>query len=331
MELLDKYLQNVRTYLPREQRDDIIKELSDNILSQMEDKESELGRPLTAVEQEAIIKQHGEPMTVVGSYQLDTRSVAFGRLLIGPVLYPFYIRVLSITMGLSLAAHLLISMALYAAGQLITIEGLISSLIVHLAIQFSIITVIFTAAQANAIRFPDVWDPVAQVFENSGTIGAKGESRFEAFAELVVLVVVFLWLLNVETSQTLILGAGGAVLTFAPIWQTLYIPALLLTFAGIANSAIIILCPEWTRFRLFTSVLIDVAALILGGVLLMAGEWIVLANPAAAPHDALQMVDSINNIAFWCLLISLFVCGGMALFDTYKLLRLQQNFTVQRV
>ncbi len=56
MELLDRYLQAVREYLLRNRRDDIVKELGDNILSQMEDKAAELGRPLTEAEQAAILK-----------------------------------------------------------------------------------------------------------------------------------------------------------------------------------------------------------------------------------------------------------------------------------
>ncbi|HYP40133.1 MAG TPA: hypothetical protein VEX13_07205, partial [Chloroflexia bacterium] len=279
MELLDKYLQSVRSYLPREQRDDIIKELSDNILSQMEDKESQLGRPLTASEQEAIINQHGAPLTVVGRYQFDTRSVAFGRQLIGPVLYPFYIRVLSITLGLSMAVHLVIAIALYAARQSITLDGVISSIIVHLAIQFGTITLIFTAAQANATKHPDMWDPVAKAFDMSDSVGSKKYSRFEAFAEIVILLVVFYWLLNLNASQTLSLGADGPVLMLAPFCQGLFFQLLLLTFAGIIRSAFMMLRPDWARLRLMTSVFMDVASVIIVGVLITAGEWILLANP----------------------------------------------------
>lgn len=334
MELLEKYLQSVRAYLPREQRDDIIKELSDNILSQMEDKESELGRPLAASEQEAIIKQHGAPITVAGRYQFDTRSVAFGRQLIGPVLYPFYIRVLSITVGLSMVAHLVIAIALYAAGQSITVEGVISSSIVHLAIQFGIITMIFTAAQANATRHPDLWDPVAKAFDMSGSASIKQYSRFEAFTEFAILLVVFLWLLNLEASQNLILGADGPVLTLAPIWQTLYIPILLLTFAGMVRSAILMLRPTWSRLRLLTGVLMDVSSMIVAGVLITAGEWILLVKPVAASPDDLRklvtLAETINGFVFWGLVATVIICGGMALFDAYKLLRLQQRITPQR-
>ena len=47
MELVDRYLKTVGTLLPKEQKDDILRELSENIRSEMEDKEMELGRPLT--------------------------------------------------------------------------------------------------------------------------------------------------------------------------------------------------------------------------------------------------------------------------------------------
>ena len=334
MELLDTYLQSVRSYLPRAQQDDIIKELSDNILSQMEDKEAALGRPLTAVEQEAIIKQHGDPLTVVGRYQLDTRSVAFGRQLIGPVLYPFYIRVLTIVMGLSFLAQVVIGLALYAAGQAVTADGVISSILVQLAIQFGIITLVFTVAQANATRFPAMWAPLEQVFDRPGAGGGKAYSRFEAFAELVVLLVAFLWLLNVDVGRNLVLGADGPVLAFAPIWQAVYIPVLVLTFAGMVRSALVLLRPAWSRLRLLTSVLLDVAVLILAGVLIAAGDWIVLAGPGAVAPDELgrlvTLVATINQFVFWGLVGTVIICGGMALSDGYKLLRLQQRATVQR-
>ena len=45
MEMIDRYLQAVKFALPQAQRDDIIKELRDSILSQIEEKEATLGRP----------------------------------------------------------------------------------------------------------------------------------------------------------------------------------------------------------------------------------------------------------------------------------------------
>jgi len=77
MELLDRYLNAVRSCLPEAQRDDIINELSENLRSQIEDQEASLGRPLTEAEVEAILKRHGHPLLVAGRFRQDQRSLAF--------------------------------------------------------------------------------------------------------------------------------------------------------------------------------------------------------------------------------------------------------------
>jgi len=45
MDILASYLRAVKRCLPRAQSDDIIKELSDDLRSQMEEQQSALGRP----------------------------------------------------------------------------------------------------------------------------------------------------------------------------------------------------------------------------------------------------------------------------------------------
>src|SRR5690349_3970708 len=83
MEILDRYLKAVKLWLPSEQRQDIIAELSEDLHSQIEDRESELGRPLNNAEVDAILKKLGPPMLVAQRY-LPQRS------LIGPALFPTY-------------------------------------------------------------------------------------------------------------------------------------------------------------------------------------------------------------------------------------------------
>ena len=88
MELLDRYLQAVKFWLPRKQNTDIVAELSEDIRSEIEDKEAELRRPLVQAELEAILTRWGHPMMVAERY-LPQRS------LIGPVLLPAYTLVLT--------------------------------------------------------------------------------------------------------------------------------------------------------------------------------------------------------------------------------------------
>src|ERR1700679_1868380 len=91
MDLLERYLQQVRKYLPwtlsRARQDDILAELRANYESQLEEREADLGRPLTEGEMIDWLKHLGNPMQVAGHYQ----PVQY---LIGPMLFPMYLYVL---------------------------------------------------------------------------------------------------------------------------------------------------------------------------------------------------------------------------------------------
>ncbi len=89
MELLDRYLQAVKFWLPKGQKQDIIAELSEDIRSQIEEKENELGRKLNEAEAEAIFKRVGRPVLVANRYSPQ-------QYLIGPLLFPIYRFVLKI-------------------------------------------------------------------------------------------------------------------------------------------------------------------------------------------------------------------------------------------
>src|ERR1022692_4732641 len=91
MDLLDRYLQAVKKYLPLRRQDDIIAELRANMESQLEDKESELGRPLTTGEIEEWLKQMGSPMLVAARYQPQ-------QYLIGPAIFPIYWHVMRLAL-----------------------------------------------------------------------------------------------------------------------------------------------------------------------------------------------------------------------------------------
>src|ERR1700730_10824573 len=83
MELLDRYLKAVKFWLPNEQKQNSIGELAEDTRSQIEDKESKLGRQLSDFEIESILKKSGPPMLVAQRYLPQ-------RYLIGPGLFPMY-------------------------------------------------------------------------------------------------------------------------------------------------------------------------------------------------------------------------------------------------
>src|ERR1700761_5846160 len=91
MELVDRYLHAVSFWLPEDQHDDIVAELREDIHSEIEERESELGRPLTRLEAEALLKRRGNPVVVAQRYLPQ-------RFLIGPRLFPMYCLVLKIAL-----------------------------------------------------------------------------------------------------------------------------------------------------------------------------------------------------------------------------------------
>jgi hypothetical protein len=89
MGLIERYLQAVKFWLPRRQKNDIIAELSADIYAQIEEREAELGRKLTEAEVEAQLKQRGHPLLVANRFQPQGY-------LIGPGFFPVYCFVLKI-------------------------------------------------------------------------------------------------------------------------------------------------------------------------------------------------------------------------------------------
>src|SRR5512134_3652288 len=101
MDLVERYLQAVRFWLPRKQRDDVGRELSEDMRAQIEDKEAELGRRLSDDETAALIKGFGHPLTLALRYQQ-------GRYLIGPEVFPIFLFAVKSVLGVLAAVHIVL-------------------------------------------------------------------------------------------------------------------------------------------------------------------------------------------------------------------------------
>ena len=100
MDLVDRYVNDVRTFLPRgRSRTTSSMSFPRTSAPRWMTAKPNLGDRSPRTEQETILQQHGHPMIVAGRYQPNQGSVAFGRQLIGTALFPFYLRVLGIAMG----------------------------------------------------------------------------------------------------------------------------------------------------------------------------------------------------------------------------------------
>lgn len=290
MNLLERYLQAVRFFLPRQQQDDIVRELSENLISQMEDREEELGRPLTEDEQADILRRHGHPMLVAGRYRSHQQ-------LIGPVFFPIYVFALKAGVGVALLVTVVTA----------TITAIVNGAPVRQGVEaflafpgralmvFAWTTLGFAAldfAQAR-LKLPRTWDPrtLPKVVRHADRI-----SRARSVCELLLTTAYAVWLLVLPWAPFLVLGPAAAILEPAPVWRIVYIPLLLLAAAGVAQSVINFIRPYWTPARSLIRAGIHAGTFLAAAVLLRSGEWVVARAGATLPDGASldQVVDIIN-------------------------------------
>jgi hypothetical protein len=240
MELLDRYLQAVKRHLPWERQDDIIAELGANLEAQLEDKEAELGRPLTKEEAEQWLKQMGSPIQVAARYQRQ-------QYLIGPALFPTYWYVLRL-------AFFWIT-TVYVIARVITVAAQGSSVEAYAGIAFglpwiwlvnaAIITLVFAVIELSAPRFPEKFSKFGPLAGSmAGPLNARwspldlppvgavdGENKpwsfAKAMAEVIFGCLFFAWLLLVPHYPYLLFGPGAWYLaslpyTLAHAWWPFY-------------------------------------------------------------------------------------------------------------
>jgi hypothetical protein len=296
MKLLEKYLQTVRFFLPGRNQDDIIRELSENLVSQMEDREAELGRELTEDEQADILHRHGHPMVVASSYRSQQR-------LIGPVFFPLYLLALKVGFGVAGIVTVVLT-AISAAMSPDVPRQVIQGLLAYpgrALMVFAWTTLGFAAldyAQSH-LKIAHKWDP-----RTLPDVPRRQEwsTRGQALCELIASSAALVWLLLVPTTPVLMLGPAAAFVSLAPIWAQMYVPMLAVMIAHIAITLITLIRPYWTPTRSLARVGIQVASVIVFMLLRRADAWVVLkpasAEAAAGGSASLMRVTEIINTGF---------------------------------
>ena len=161
MELIDRYLQAVKFWLPKNEKHDIIAELSEDLRAQIEDREAELGRKLNETEVAELLMRRGRPVLVANQFRPQQQ-------LIGPVLFPIYVFVLKIVAAFYLLPWVLvwITVAIYRPahpGQslITTIGSFWTSFWPMTLSMIGSVTIIFAILERvqQKSKFMEKWDP----------------------------------------------------------------------------------------------------------------------------------------------------------------------------
>ena len=273
MDTLESYLATVGKYLPKGQEADILGELRDHLLSLIEDREGALGRPLTEAEQEDLLRAYGEPLAVAGGYRADGGCLAFGPQLIGPALFPFYLRVLSINLAVVMAVTSVALAGTLLAGH--SAVNALQSLVFTLVLNFAIVTGIFVAV--NRRKAPVGWSWAHwKPRPGTGVSWLKSPSgvRFKAGVAFVALGLwMAFWLAFPKLGLVVFLGPGAFVVGPGPGWPYFYYTFLALMVGNWVLAALVFAMPERPLVRNFGQLVMDLAGLILFTWGLTHGAW----------------------------------------------------------
>lgn len=300
-DMVERYLDAVAAQLPADEREDIVAELRDLILSRIEAREEILGRPLTEDEREVILKEIGHPLVVAARYRKGPDS------LIGPELFPYWLYgakagllVLAAVGAISLFIRLIggsenfgkdISQvfhgffssgltligALTVAGAVMEHYGIRPKWLTHWRVK---------DLSAFQLSDPSQWGVAA----SSATTGRKGRKSRPVwmgtqvpagevvFSLLAVGLFVLWWIGLVHFPGLAALWVDGERVTVAaaPIWATLFAPILLYALAQMSVDAFRLFQPQALRVRASLSVVVAIGGLWLTWTIFLAGHWFTL-------------------------------------------------------
>src|ERR1700730_1796734 len=264
MHLLERYLQAVKFWLPKEQKEDIVAELSEDIHSQIDEKEAELGRKLNEVELEAILKQRGRPILVANRYLPQEQ-------LIGPVLFPIYRLVLKIVMVCYLVPWTVtwIALLIFNSGYAAKFAGhsgveILGSLWAQLwgtaFLAAGTVTLVFAILERvqRKSHFLEEWNPRKLPPVNNPNV----ISRFNSIVELAVNLLFCLWW-TAHMSSNLVLNQVNLRISLAAAWRDFFWGFLIIAQVNIALAAANLLRPYWTAGRASVRLLSDIAGSVL--------------------------------------------------------------------
>src|SRR5262245_525039 len=292
MQLLDRYLKSVGWWLPKGQREDIIAELSEDIRSQIDDRQVELGRELSDDEVAAILERLGRPEEVAQRYLPQSYFI-------GPTMFPLYRFVLKLVLLVYLVPGLLVWISLVlldpsyrAAHPGFGLLGGLGSLW-HIALSvFTFITVGFALVEWSRAQAgkPKEWG----LRELPEARDKDRIPRSQSLSELAGYLGFALWWLNLLPSPSV----PELRLTLAPIWQTLYWPILLLVLVQAGLAGVNLVRSYWTRLRAGVSLAAESASVVLLLLLLRTGTLIEVAFPGQ-PLATLEDVAKLELFARW--------------------------------
>jgi hypothetical protein len=314
MDLVARYLQAVQFWLPKNQKQDIIAELSEDLHSQIEEKESELGRKLSDDEITALLRRSGSPLVVATRYLPQ-------RYLIGPTLYPAYLWVLGIgVLGVTLprfAIWLGFVILDPAERGVLHMENMVTTII---AFAFAT-TLAFVIIEHSDLKekLLNSWNPRKLPAVRQPNRIPRASSLIEAAVNLIWVV----WLINL-IPQGRVVTVSSVHIHLSPGWYVLLASCVLTGAFNLTASIMNLIYTHWTQ----ESATMRLGSDAVGGAVfcwfLRAQIFLGFSAPQLSIEKAQQWTTAIN---WWTAKMAPFAVIAVVIIvavDVYRIIRLKR-------
>jgi hypothetical protein len=314
MSLVDRYVAAIGRELPPRNAAEITAELRDVLLSKIEDRESELGRPMTDKEIEQMLIDFGHPMIVAGGYRKT-------QYLIGPELFPMWVATMRMVLMIG-GAILLVGLVVNAASTNSTpvwvLQRALAAFWPAFVWVFGIVTLVFAFNERmGRYRFKLNWSP-----RQLPPVRSLGRKRFNLMAEIGMGLVVLLWWTGLLRFRAWLPTPPAIDVHLASTWAAFYMPVVIYIAAEIAIDLLALARPGWGRLNAGLSLARYLAACVLVSLILKAGHWVDVAAPNAPAHAVEAMTRGFDRwiqLALMAAFVVFVVKGGL---EAWRLMRL---------
>jgi len=303
-DLIDRYLNAVKLWLPKKQQKDILAELAEDLHAQIEERESALRHPLEESELVELLKRRGSPMRVASGYIPEVR-------LINPATLPLYWMVLRIV----LLWVLLPIFGLVFIAPIIDSHSPGKALAVFLATAFQalffvigIVTTVFALLDRYHSSWVDRWDPRKLPGGPRSHQQMQWYNDFSGFAFGVGAAVfwgVMMW------HRGAFVFSGGSRIILTPIWGQIYWLVVGLTLARAFVDLYCFVRPAWTPARSWVRLGFDALKVVIALVLLRVTSWVDIGGANLSPADVAKTVAWLNAT----IQVTLICAAAIMLFD----------------
>ncbi|HEX3748243.1 MAG TPA: hypothetical protein VHW09_30145 [Bryobacteraceae bacterium] len=311
-ELTERYLSAIKLWLPRKQQTDILAEIAEDLHAQTEDRESALGRPLTADEMVELLKQRGSPLRVASGYLPDQR-------LINPAMVPMYRMVLKIVLLwvlLPLFVILYLGPILASRNPGLALLDFWAHAWQSLFFTIGIVTAVFWLIDRYHSMSVDRWDPRKLPRVPRSQQQMQWYNDFAGFA--FGMATAIFWGAIMWHRSAFVTPALHVVLL--PIWGQIFWLMLVLVTARSLVNLYCFVRPTWSAARSWVRLALDGIDIVVPLVLLRVTNWVEI--PAVGKltvADAAKLV-SLLNWGMQITLVSILVFTAVDVFQQGRLL-----------